>query len=269
MRYLTIIILLFATQSIFWYGIPSVGEGAPIWAGTRSIKPDLGIVPPVPSHAAMKLMALGDDELMFRLATYRLQNAGDTFGRSTPLYKYNFAKLSAWWDLLDGMNDKSNYNPTLASYYFGATQKPKEQLPYVVDYLERHADKDPSKKWWWYTQVVYLAKQKMEDNARAMIAADKLLKIPREVDMPIWARQMGVFILENEGDMDKACRLIVQIFQEQRDRITPEEAYFIHYFITERLAGKSGKDIEIKEEVRPECRDLFIELYDRFKSAES
>jgi len=133
--------LLLILQLIFWFGIytnkvDDEGNQVAIWQGTKSIKPDLEIVPRVPSKEILKAYSLGDEEILFRYNSYILQFAGDTFGRVTALRDYDYSKLYRWWVLLDEVNPKSDLLAYMVGYYYGSTQTPEKHTPYVVDFLE-------------------------------------------------------------------------------------------------------------------------------------
>ena len=259
-RFHIIAALLLLTQIVFWYGIRIPGEtrGAEdkwvFWTGTKQIKPDLGIVPPPPSEANLRAKSFGDEQFYFRIAAFNIQNAGDSFGRTTSLKKYDYSKLYEWWSLLDSLDPRSDFVPSLASYYYGATPKKQEQIPYVVQYLDEHADRDPEKKWWWYTQAVYHAKHRLDDNDLALKIARKLTAIPKEIDMPLWARQMQAFILEDQGEYKQACDIILEIL-DTHEELKEGEINFMMYFITERV--KAMEEVPHGEVVDPRCTALY------------
>lgn len=241
-------------QYLFWNGADFIDKD--LWHGTRFIRNELEIVPKVPSEEIIKAFSLGDEQIAFRYYGYMLQFAGDTFGRITPLKDYNFEKLYHWWTLLDNIDSKSDLVVNMVAYYFSATQNPKEQVPWVVKFIEEHSDKDPVKKWWWYGQAVYLAKFRAEDNETALKIAHKLASLPKDLDIPIWTRQLEAFIYEGEGEYQQACNIIVNVLKDYGDgRLTEGELNFIYHFITERISAiieaekKKGK-VEISDECR-------------------
>lgn len=240
-------------QSVFWYGIDYQGKN--LWKGTKSIKPNLEVVPEVPSEPMVRAFSFGDEELYFRYAAYTIQNAGDSFGRVTPLKNYDYSALYKWWMIMDGLNYISDFVPSLVSYYYGSTQNPKDQIPYVVDYLEQHADRIPDKKWWWYSQAIYHAKSKLHDMDRAEEIATKLNQMPKDVKMPMWARQMKAFILEDKGEYNQACQIILNILDTYED-IPENELAFMLYFIKERINSMMKSD---DKDIDPRCRVLYDE----------
>lgn len=260
LKLLAILFLVF--QFLLWHGIPSfnVGEDEQpekIWKGTENIKPKLEIVPKVPSKEIIKAYSLGDEEVIFRYNSYILQFAGDTFGRVTALKDYDYSKLYRWWVLLDEINPQSNLLAYMVAYYYSSTQTPKIHTPYVVDFLEQHSDKNPPENWWWYSQAVYNAKFKMEDSKRALGIAKKLADLPKDLDIPIWTRQLQAFIYEDTGEYSKACDIIVNVVKDFADnQLTEGEINFIFHFVQERLRAMIDADKQSNIKVSGECREL-------------
>jgi len=200
------------------------------WQMTRSKLPDMGIVPDVPGKTAVKALSFGDEQFYFRVLALDIQNAGDTFGRFTELYKYDFKKLYAWFTLLDSLDNDSDYIPFLASYYFSQTQHVPDTR-YVVDYLYEHSKDRPSKNYWWLSQAAYIAEHKLKDRELALKVATPL---EHADDAPFWARQLPAFVHERRGEMDDAARIIENIEAHTKD-IPDAELRFMTYFVNERI----------------------------------
>lgn len=245
-------VLILLMQFVFWHGI----EG--FWPGSKSVKPDLEIVPVAPSKEMLKAFSFGDEQLTFRYYGYMMQFLGDTFGRVTPLKNYDFERLYRWWTLLDEVDSKSNLVAYVVAYYYGATQDKEKDIPYVVDFLEQHSDRNPKLNWWWYSQAVYNAKYNMNDNKRALEIAHKLANLPKDLDIPIWTRQLEAFIYEGEGEYKQACDIIVNVIRDYGDnKLTDGEMNFIYSFINERLRALINKESSINEaDISPECRAM-------------
>lgn len=203
-----------------------------LWFHLRPLRPNMGIVPNLPSDNMVKLLSFGDPELYFRLASFRLQNAGDTFGRATPYRDYDYALLERWFLLLDGLDAISDTTPSMAGYLFSQSQEPLRDVPHIVRYLEQHYDRNPEKKWWWLSHAVYLANHRLKDKQWALRLAYKLGTTPAEV--PIWARQMPAFIHEQLGEKEQALVIIQNVLKTQ-DNLSDSELKFMHIFIKERL----------------------------------
>lgn len=227
-----LLVLFLLIQAIFWYGLPIEGLKTPLLKGTKNIYPEMVITPNVPNELAVKALSFGDKQFYFRTLAFEIQNAGDTYGRFTPLKDYDYEKLKQWFLLLDTLDYRSNFTPALASYIFSQTQHTPD-VKYIVEYLDHHASQDLQNKWWWMSQAVYLARHKLENKEWALELAYKLASSPNK-DMPIWARQMPAFLHEDLGEK-QAALAIIQALAQDFDNLKPGEVNFMNYFIQERL----------------------------------
>ncbi|MFM9889131.1 MAG: hypothetical protein ACKVOE_00600 [Rickettsiales bacterium] len=205
------------------------------WNHSRDVMPQMGIVADVPGERTVRALSFGDEEAFFRLLSLNIQTFGDTFGRFTALYKYDFNKLYHWFHLLTRLDDQSNYLPAMASYYFSQTQNPAD-VRYVVDFLDEYTDGRGREKWWWVVQAIYLAQHKMHDLDRALALSQRLVG---QRDIPIWAQQMPAFIHEERGEFGDALGIIEDIVKHP-ETYSKGELNFMRYFIDERL-GKLDK----------------------------
>jgi len=209
-------VLALALQAGFWYK-------------TRDLMPEMKVVPDVPGEATVKALSLGDEEAFFRLLALKVQNAGDTFGRFTALYKYDFNRLYHWFKLLDTLDNRSDYIPTMATYYFSQTQH-RPDVRYIVDYLVEHGEGRVKEKWWWIVQAVYLSNHKLADKDRALQIANMLKGV---TGIPLWAQQMPAFIHEQRGEMAEAAAIIESILKDEKN-FTQGELNFMYYFLKDR-----------------------------------
>ena len=216
-------------------------QGA-FWWHSHKIRPEMGIVPDVPGEQTVHALAFGDDEAFFRLYALGLQNSGDTFGRFTALYKYDFNKLYQWFNLLDKLNNESNYLPAMATYYFSQTQNPSD-TSYIVDYLDNYTKDRAKEKWWWVVQGVYLAEHKMENLERAGALAERLRGVQ---GIPIWAQQMPAFIHEKRGEFGEALAIIEEIAKHP-ENYSQGELNFMRYFVDERLGRLDAVKAEFEQ----------------------
>ncbi|MFZ4540270.1 MAG: hypothetical protein ACOYNL_00480 [Rickettsiales bacterium] len=218
-----------------------VAQGG-FWNHSRAIVPEMGIVPDVLGERTVRALSFGDEEAFFRLLALNIQSSGDTFGRFTALYKYDFNKLYLWFHMLDKFNNQSNYLPSMASYYFSQTQNPSD-VRYLIDYLDEYTDGRPKEKWWWVVQGAYLASHKLKDDARALEMANKLRSVR---GIPIWAQQLPAFIHEKRGEFGEALAIIEDVLKHPED-YSQGELNFMKYFVDERLNRLNEVEAELKE----------------------
>lgn len=199
------------------------------WHETRSMKPNLGIVPEVPGKVALGALTFGDSQFYFRVLAFRLQNAGDTFGRFTALRYYDFNRLYHWFTLLDTLDRRSNMIPSMATYYFSQTQNVTD-VRYVVNYLYEHATRDVEHKWWWLLQSIYLSMHRLNDMDLALKVATPMVN-PK---VPAFAQQMAAVVHEKRGEMDDALT-IMETIQNNAEHISESDLKFMAHFVKERL----------------------------------
>ncbi|MBL0318555.1 MAG: hypothetical protein IPP74_04585 [Alphaproteobacteria bacterium] len=226
-----LLILCLASQITFWYN-------------TKGIKPEMEIVPNPPGERAAKALAFGDEQFYFYELAFMIQNAGDTFGRFSAFNQYDFSKLYRWFLLLDTLDSRSNLIPSLASYYFSATQQ-KDDVRYIVNYLEKHADHDINHKWWWMYQACYLANHTLGDKELALKLAYKLAKTDAP-GVPIWVKQFPAFI-HAELNEDQEALVVIKRLLDNEKNLDQGEVNFMNYFIKLRLDKIEGK----KEHSKP------------------
>jgi len=219
------------------------------WYKTESIKPKLGLLPNVPNKFLVKAMSFGDEEFYFRTQAFKIQNAGDTFGRFSSLKDYDYKKLSEWFLTLDEMDSTSNYVPSLAAYYYSQTQRP-EDTKYIIDYLEQHADKNPDEKWWWYYQATNIALHILKDKDRALEISYKLKDI--KADIPLSARQLSAIMLKEKGKNCEAIMLINEIAEDyeksgEDKKLNDKQLNYMKYFIQRRLNDLKKDNFDISK----------------------
>ncbi len=203
---------------------------------TQHIKPNIHVVPNVPSKHLVRALSLGDKEFYFRVLALKIQNAGDTFGRFTPLKNYNFEKLYRWFTLMDSLNSDSRVIPSLASYYYAQTQN-KEDTIHIIKYLDDHAKIDIDKHWWWLYQAVHIARLALNDDELSLELAYKLSENNAK-EAPLWTRQLPAFLSAQMGRDCEAFFIINQMLKDNESGkrpITAREMEFMRHFIRERL----------------------------------
>lgn len=232
------------------------------WSQTHSILPNMSIVPDVPGREVVKALSLGDEQFYFRVLALQIQNAGDTYGRFTPLKDYDYDKLSKWFSLLDTLDNTSDYIPSLATYYYSQTQNTPD-VRYIVDYLSAHAQGRVEQKWWWLIQAMYLANHKLEDKELALKVGAPLIDAR---GIPLWARHFPAFIYEQQGEMEQALYVMEHVLKNyEEEKLSREDFNFMKYFIEERIqkelpegfdALKPDESQNTKEKIKGDPRKL-------------
>ena len=208
-----------------------------VWVYSHKQKIIWPNVPMAPSERSFVSSFLDDPIFAYRSFAMVLQNWGNVGGDVQPLKNYNFEHLEGWFRLLDKMDPRSSYVPFMAAYYFGATQN-KAQLPNIISYLEdigSRTGKDvPKGAWRWLVQAIYLSKNEMNDNKRALEMAETLSSIYNP-SMPAWTLNMKEIIRAEMGDKKTAYAMMMEILKSNAQYMDPAEVNYMVSVICERI----------------------------------
>lgn len=213
-----------------------------MWNHIARFMPKLGIFSEPPTLIEARINSLGDEQFYFRYLALDLQNSGDTFGRYTAFREYDFSLLKKWLILLDDLDPRSNFLPSIASYYYSNTQNVQD-VRYIIEYLEYTYDKDPKNKWWWLAQGTLLAFHKLHDKNLSIRLAIKLSATPVQ-KLPRWAQQMPAIVLAEYGEKEVALAIIKDLANRYND-YSQSEINYMNYFIRKRL-GYINESIDKK-----------------------
>lgn len=227
--YSMIALLLLAMQGTFW------------WASFGRL-PDLGVVPDNITNEEMQMLSFGDPQLLFRILAFRMNNAGDTFGRFTTLRDYDMEKIEQWFMQMDSLDNISNHPASMSAYYFSQTQHTPD-VRHLINYLYEHSKNRPEEKWWWLTQATYLALHKLEDSDLALKVAKPLQGVE---NIPYWAQQMPAFVYEKRGELEDAYLIMRAILESEQD-MEQSEINYMKYFIEERLERMQEEEAALLE----------------------
>lgn len=188
-------------------------------------------VAPAPSEPVGLLYGFGDRQLSYYSLTLTLQNMGDIGGRMTALKDYNMENVADWLWLTYRFDKNARYAPTLASYYFGATQDPSKLRP-VINYLRVVGNRPDRELWRFMAQAVYLARFRLKDDAFALELAYQLAAIPG--DLPIWTKQMPAFVMSRAGQKKASRDLFLTLIASGKD-LSIQEINFMCGYIADNL----------------------------------
>lgn len=203
------------------------------WNYHKDIQKEWPNIPNAPTLAQANLSFLGNTQLAYRVYATALQNMGSVDGRSISLKDYDYSKLNEWFDLTYALDQKSDIVPLLAAYYFGGIQD-KAKLEYVLEYLKKAGSSPEGDKWRWLGHAVYIARHIMKDNERALELAYALSN-NESPNLADWAKQMPVYILEDQGNTELAYKIMLNLLITNVDNLHPNELFFMQDYICNTL----------------------------------
>lgn len=166
---------------------------------------------------------------VLRLATFEEPAAA---ARLTMLYLQGFdlrdldyARLTGWLRAASDLDPRSAYPMFLAARVFAeAPDEPRTRQ--MLEFIHDRFLEDPDRRWPWLAHAAVLAKHRLKDLALARRYAAAVQRHARAADVPLWARQMEVFILEDMNELE-AAKIMLGGMLARGDISDPNELRFL------------------------------------------
>ncbi len=200
------------------------------WQAARiGMSKDHSELPPAPGAPALRLASFGDAEATARLTMIFVQS------RETA----DYARLFAWLESALTLDPRTQYPLFAAARVYAETPNP-EQARAALDFVYRHFLRDPARRWPWLAHAALLAKHRLKDLALARAYARALEQHTAGVALPLWARQMEIFILEDMNELE-AARIMLASWLESGQLDDPAELRFLKQRL-EELEARIARD---------------------------
>jgi hypothetical protein len=174
-------------------------------------------LPPAPSANALRLAAFGEAPAASRLSMLYLQ--------AFDLRTLDYARLIQWLGALLELDPRGQY-PLFASARIYAEHPDPARSRLMLDFVHEQFLLDPNRRWPWLAHAALLAKHRLKDLALARRYAQAIDRHTTAAEVPLWARQMEIFILEDMNELEAARILLGGLLAS--GRITdPSEAAFL------------------------------------------
>ena len=152
-------------------------------------------LPPAPSPGLLRLAAFGESTAAARLTMLYLQ----AFDMST----LDYARLTAWLRVPLALDPRSQYPLFSAARIYAENPDPVRARA-ALEFVYEQFLHDPNRRWPWLAHSALLAKHRLKDLALARRYAAAIDRHTSATDVPLWARQMEIFILEDMNELEAA-----------------------------------------------------------------
>jgi hypothetical protein len=204
-RWILALLALSLAAQIAWQAL----RGSPSGSATE--------LPPAPSAPALRLAGFGESEAAARLSVLYLQ--------SFDVQAVDYRRLLAWLNVVLELDPRSQYPLFLAARVYAENAdaaRSRMALQFVYEaFLE-----DPNRRWPWLAHGALLAKHRLKDLELARRYAQALERRTTSRDIPLWARQMEIFILEDMNELE-AARIVLGGLIESGTVTDPAELRFL------------------------------------------
>lgn len=201
----------------------------------QSGEPAATDLPPAPSAAALRLAAFGETAAFARVAMIWLQAFDSRGDNAIPYQRLDYARLAAWLRAILAVDPRSSY-PLFAAARVYAENVGAEKARRMFDLIFEEFARDPNARWPALAHAALLAKHRLYDLALARRYAAAIQRQTTDLSIPLWARQMEIFILEDMNELEAAKVMLGGLLATGQIRDVEERR-----FLESRL-----KEIELK-----------------------
>lgn len=187
--------------------------------------PSAADLPPAPSAQALRIAGLGEPAVIARLAMVWLQAFDSRGDNRIPYQHLDYARLIAWLRAILATDPRSGY-PLFAAARVYAENSDPAKARRVLDFIFEEFGSDPNRRWPALAHAALLAKHRLQDLPLARRYAAAIAQRTTDESIPLWARQMEIFILEDMNELEAARVMLGGLLATGRIR-DPEERRFL------------------------------------------
>jgi hypothetical protein len=160
---------------------------------------------PLPA-SVYSLATLGDPILAARLLDLWLQAHDNQPGVSVPFRELDYVRLVQWLDLSLQLDPQDNYPLLVASHVYSQVNDSR-RVRIMLDFVAEKTLEQPQTRWRWLAHAAIKAQHELNDKPLALKYANTLAELAG-VEVPYWARDLRILILEDMGEKEAAKILI-------------------------------------------------------------
>lgn len=160
-------------------------------------------LPPAPTAPVLRAASFGEPAALARLSMLWLQSFDAGSSNETPYRDLDYARLTGWLGAIQGTDPRSHYPLFAASRIYAEVPDPARARQ-MLEFVYREYLQAPRERWPALAHGALLAKHRLKDLPLARRYAAALQAVAQEPSVPLWARQMEVFILEDMNELEAA-----------------------------------------------------------------
>jgi hypothetical protein len=180
---------------------------------------------PAPGMAALRLASFGEPRALAKVLMLYLQAFDYQSGDSVPYRELDYDRLEDWLARILELDPRGQY-PLLAASRLYAEVPDEAKQRSMLEFVYRQFFVDPNRRWPWLAHAAAVAKHRLNDLPLARRYAAAIQRYSTAEDVPLWARQMEIFILEDMNELETARIMIGGYIQSGRVR-DPAELKFL------------------------------------------
>ena len=212
------ILLLALFLQLGWHGLQD-----PLIAKAEDLAPPL-------STRTYVLSSLGEPIAASKFLNLWLQAFDNQPGASISFHQLNYPRLTQWLDTSLELDPRGHYPMLVAARVYGSIKNPEKQR-IMLDYIFYKFNEEPNKYWRWLAHAVITAKHELKDFALALKYANAIAEKATGDNVPYWAKDMKIIVLEDMGEVE-AARILVGALIDSKEITDPYELNFLTHKIS-------------------------------------
>ena len=208
-------------------GFLALGLAAQIALKSTAPRPSAsaGELPAAPPIGVLRLASFGDPIALGKALMLYLQAFDYQSGSEVPYRDLDYERLEAWLAAILELDPEGQY-PLLAASRLYAEVPVEAKQRSMLEFVYRQFLVDPNRRWPWLAHATFIAKHRLHDLPLALRYARAIRERAVAAGIPLWARQMEAFILEDMNELD-AARIMIGGYLESGKVEDPGELRFL------------------------------------------
>jgi hypothetical protein len=196
-------------------------------------------LPPPPSPTTLKLISFGEPHLAAQLMLLYLQASDTQPGTNLRYLDLDYQRVGSWLGTILAMDSVSQYPLLIASHLYAQVPNENKQRM-MLDFIYREFLIDPNRRWPALAHASVIAKHRLKDLPLALKYANAIANNTTAKEVPSWAKQMPIFILEDMGELEAAKVLIGGLLESGKITDTHEINFLVKRLEALEHAEKSA-----------------------------
>lgn len=182
-------------------------------------------LPAAPGIATLRLASFGDPVALAKVLMLYLQAFDYQSGSKVPYRDLDYDRLEGWLSRILELDPLGQY-PLLAASRLYAEVPDEAKQRSMLEFVHRQFLLDPDRRWPWLAHATVIAKHRLHDLPLALRYAQAIQRYATAPEVPLWAKQMEAFILEDMNELE-AARLVIGGYLQSGTVKDPAELRFL------------------------------------------
>ncbi|MDO8892463.1 MAG: hypothetical protein Q7V00_11500 [Sulfurimicrobium sp.] len=195
-------------------------------------------LPSPPSRDVIAAVSFGERIPASQALALYLQAFDNQPGISIPFQHLDYSVVIQWLERMLELDGHAQYPLLMATHLYAQVPDPVRQKQ-MLDFTYQHFFAAPNQRWQWLAHAAIVAKHRLHDLPLALKYAQAITRHANGPDVPHWAQQMPIFILEEMGETESAKILLGGLLANN----TLSDPHEIR-FLTERLNALETQSVE-------------------------